>query len=82
MAAKIRLRIDVRLRMVATYVILFYIFLTLYSNPMNTQQFYISSVHRNSTLKKSNRIQLYADIYLLLNYSMFRASIAAIIRST
>jgi len=32
--------------------------------------FYIcSSVHRNSKLKKSNKMQLYADIYLLLNYS-------------
>ena len=28
-----------------------------------------SSVHRNSRLKDSNRMQLYADIYLLLNYS-------------
>ena len=27
------------------------------------------SVHRNSRLKKSNKMQLYADIYLLLNYS-------------
>jgi len=26
------------------------------------------SVHRNSRLKKSNEMQLYADIYLLLNY--------------
>ena len=32
--------------------------------------FYIcSSVHRNSRLKKSNNMQLYADIYLQLNYS-------------
>jgi len=32
-------------------------------------KFYIcSSVRRNSRLKKSNEIQLYADIYLLLNY--------------
>jgi len=32
--------------------------------------FYIcSSVHRNSRLKKSNKMQQYADIYLLLNYS-------------
>ena len=32
--------------------------------------FYIrGSVHRNSRLKKSNEIQQYADIYLLLNYS-------------
>ena len=28
-----------------------------------------SSVHLNSRLKKSNKIQLYTDIYLLLNYS-------------
>ena len=26
-------------------------------------------MHRNSRLKKSNKMQLYADIYLLLNYS-------------
>ena len=33
-------------------------------------KFYIcSSVHHNSRLKKSNKMQLYADIYLLLNYS-------------
>jgi len=33
-------------------------------------KFYIrGSVHRNSRLKKSNEIQRYADIYLLLNYS-------------
>ena len=33
-------------------------------------EFYIcSSVHRNSRWKKSNNMQLYADIYLLLNYS-------------
>ena len=32
--------------------------------------FYIcSSVRRNSSLKKSNKMQPYADIYLLLNYS-------------
>ena len=32
--------------------------------------FYIcSSVHRNSMLKKSNRMRQFADIYLLLNYS-------------
>jgi len=32
--------------------------------------FYIrGSVHLNSRLKKSNKMQLYADIYLLLNYS-------------
>ena len=28
-----------------------------------------SSVHRNSKLKKSNKTQQYADIYLLLNYA-------------
>ena len=27
------------------------------------------SVHRNSRLKKSNKMQQFADIYLLLNYS-------------
>jgi len=33
-------------------------------------KFYIgSTVHRNSRLKKSNEVQKYADIYLLLNYS-------------
>jgi len=32
--------------------------------------FYVfSSVHHNSRLKKSNKMQQYADIYLLLNYS-------------
>ena len=32
--------------------------------------FYIrDSVHRNTSLKRSNEIQYYADIYLLLNYS-------------
>ena len=32
--------------------------------------FYICSfVHRNSRLKKSKKMQLYEDIYLLLNYS-------------
>jgi len=31
--------------------------------------FCCSSVHRNSTLKRSNKMQLHADIYLLLNYS-------------
>jgi len=35
-----------------------------------TGKFYIrGSVHRNSRLKKSNEMQQYADIYLLLNYS-------------
>ena len=34
--------------------------------------FYIrGSVHRNSRLKKSNEMQQYADIYLLLNYSVY-----------
>jgi len=33
-------------------------------------KFYICvSVRRNSSLRKSNEMQLYADIYLLLNYS-------------
>jgi hypothetical protein len=33
-------------------------------------KFYIrGSVHRNSRLKKSNKMQQYADIYLLINYS-------------
>jgi len=32
--------------------------------------FYIrGSAHRNSRLKKSNEMQQYADIYLLINYS-------------
>ena len=36
----------------------------------HTVFFYIcSSVHRNSRLKKPNKMQQYADIYLLLNYS-------------
>jgi len=30
---------------------------------------FYSSVHLNSRLKKSNKIQEYADIYFLLNYS-------------
>ena len=34
------------------------------------KRFYIrGSVHRNSSLKNSNKMQQYADIYLLLNYS-------------
>ena len=34
--------------------------------------FYIhGSMHRNSRLKKSNEMQQYADIYLLLNYSTY-----------
>jgi len=41
------------------------------------------SVHSNFRLKKSNEMQQYADIYLLLNYSKcFGASILPIIRST
>jgi len=33
-------------------------------------KFYICcSAHRNSRLKKSNKMQQYADMYLLLNYS-------------
>jgi len=36
---------------------------------LKTCKFYIrGSVYRNSRLKKSNKMQLYADIYLLLNY--------------
>jgi hypothetical protein len=39
---------------------------------LKSDKFYIrSSVHRNSRLKKSNKIYLYAHIYLLLNYSTF-----------
>jgi hypothetical protein len=35
-----------------------------------SRNFYIcSSVHRNFRLKKSNKMQQYANIYLLLNYS-------------
>jgi len=38
--------------------------------PVNNCFSYIhGSVHRNSRLKKSNEMQQYADIYLLLNYS-------------
>jgi len=34
-----------------------------------SREFYIrGSVHRNSRLRKSNEMQQYADIYLLLNY--------------
>jgi len=42
-----------------------------YSSPnINTLEFCIcSSVHRNSRLNNSNKMQQYADIYLLLNYS-------------
>ena len=46
-------------------------------------EFYIDcSVHRNSILIRSNKIQQYAGIYLLQNHYMFRMSIAPIIRST
>jgi len=39
---------------------------------MSVNKFYIrGSVHRNSSLKKSNEMQLYADIYLLLYYSTY-----------
>ena len=46
--------------------------------------FYIcSSVHRNSRLKKSNKMQQYGDIYLLLNYSTcFGRPLHPIIRGT
>ena len=36
---------------------------------VSTQLHICSSVHRNSRFKKSNKIQQYADIYLMLNYS-------------
>ena len=39
---------------------LFYFFFNIYVH---------DSVHRNSRLKKSNKMQQHADIYLLLNYS-------------
>ena len=40
------------------------------SQNINMLEFYIcSSMHRNSRLNKSNRMQQYTDIYLLLNYS-------------
>jgi len=37
----------------------------------NSRKFFniLGSVHRNSGLKKSNEMQQYADIYLLINYS-------------
>ena len=46
--------------------------------------FYIrGSVHRNSRMKKSNEMQQYADMYLLLNYfACFGRLSAPIIRST
>jgi hypothetical protein len=38
---------------------------------MKGDKFYIFSYeHRNSRLKKSNKMQQYADIYLLMNYSI------------
>jgi len=41
----------------------------------NYVKFYICIfVHRNSRLKKSNKMQQYADIYLLLNYSTLHVS--------
>ena len=47
----------------------------LLKKPLNfktTVLFYIcSSVHRNSRMKKSNKMQQCADIYLLLNYSTY-----------
>jgi len=47
----------------------------------NTKFDICSSVHRNSSLKKSNKMRQYADIYLLLNYSTcFGRPIASIIR--
>ena len=43
---------------------------SLLSISTTTDKFYIrGSVHRNSRLKRSNELQLYVDIYLLLNYS-------------
>jgi len=39
-------------------------------------KFYIrGSVYRNSRLKKSNEMQQYADIYLLLNYCLLTSKI-------
>ena len=39
---------------------------------LNEIKFYIrGSVHRNSRLKKSNKMEQYADIYLLLNCSTY-----------
>ena len=44
---------------------------------------FVVAVHRNSKLNKSNKMQQYADIYLLLIYcTCFGASFAPIIRST
>jgi len=36
---------------------------------MRTKFYICSSVHRNSRSEKSNKMQQYADIYLLLHYS-------------
>jgi len=53
-----------------------------YVGPTAMYVFYIhGSVHRDSVLIRSNKMQWYASIYLLQVY-MFRASIAPIIRST
>ena len=44
-------------------------FLEYFENYSYINTFYIrGSVHHNSRLKKSNDMQQYADIYLLLNY--------------
>ena len=50
----------------------------------NVTEFYIhGSVHRKSILIRSYKMQQYAGIYLLQNYStLFRVSIVPIIRST
>jgi len=39
------------------------------AEPMLKRLYICSSVHRNSRLKKSNKIQQYAGIYFLLNYT-------------
>ena len=42
----------------------------IYQRYINKYKFYVrGSVHRNFRLKKSNEMQQYADIYLLLSYS-------------
>ena len=42
------------------------------TNDITRDEFYIcGSVHRNSRLKKSKKMEQYADIYLLLNYSIY-----------
>ena len=55
-----------------------------FSHKTSAEKFYIrgSVLHRNSRSKKSNEMQQYADIYLLLNYCTFRASIAPVVWST